>query len=165
MYDLPELLVADWYNLFIFTEYDLQVATYYWLRRHFTRTRSEQWSVRTQPALAMGPGKSLKPDVVVFKNTLPYDVFELKCHLAGVRADRWDVDLEKLRQFKHKWNMRHAYQIILYDDNDVWCLPPHREPWMKHYLTFVGANVRRHENGRMRRGYEEARRRWERWKG
>ncbi|MGA2325560.1 MAG: hypothetical protein ABSH05_04670 [Bryobacteraceae bacterium] len=164
MCDLPELLVRDWYSLFIFTEYDLQVATYYWFRQHFERTRSERWSVRTQPRLVVGPGKTFKPDVVVFKDTLPYDVLELKCHITDVRADRWGADLEKLRQLKDKWNVRHAYQLILYDDDDVWDLPAQKEPWMKHYVTFVGANVRRHETGRMRRGYEHARRRWERWR-
>jgi hypothetical protein len=35
LHELPERLVADWYNLQIFTEYDLQVATYYWLRHEF----------------------------------------------------------------------------------------------------------------------------------
>lgn len=164
MDDLPELVVADWYNLFIFTECDLQVAAYYWLRRYFQRTRSEQWSVRTQPTLDVGSGKTSKPDVVVFKNALPYDVFELKCHLTGVRADRWEADLDKLRQLKEKWNIRHAYQLVLYDDDEVWGLPREKETWAKRYLTFVGANIRRHETGRMRRDYEQARRRWERWR-
>ena len=163
-YDLPEQLVADWYNLYIFTEYDLQVATYYWLRKQFHRQRSEQWSVRTQPTLDVGAGKTFKPDVVVFKNTLPYDVFELKCHLTDLRKDRWDADLDKLHHLKNKWNIRHAYQLILYDDDDVWDLSPKKEQWMKHYLTFHGANVRRHENGRMRQGYERARARWQRWR-
>jgi len=164
LHELPERLVADWYNLQIFTEYDLQVATYYWLRREFERTRSKQWLVRTQPILNLAGDKSVKPDVVVFKNTLPYDVFELKCHLGGIRESLLDTDLEKLHRLKDRFNLRHAYQLVLYDADDVWDLAYDKEPWMKRYLTFVGANVRRHVHGRMRRGYHRARQRWERWK-
>lgn len=164
LHELPEHLVVDWYNLQIFTEYDLQVATYYSLRREFERTRSEQWLVRTQPSLDLTGGKMVKPDVVIFKNTLPYDVFELKCHLDGARESSLDADLEKLRRLKDRFNLRHAYQLVLYDDDDILNLVYQKEPWMKQYLTFVGANVRRHQNGRLRRGYDEARRRWERWK-
>jgi len=157
-------LVTDWYNLQIFTEYDLQVATYYWLRREFERTRSERWLVRTQPTMDLDGGKRVKPDVVVFKNVLPYDVFELKCHLAGIRESPLDADLAKLHRLKDCFNLRHAYQLVLYDDDDVWDLAYNKEPWMKQYLTFVGANVRRHPHGRMRRGYEDALRKWQRWK-
>ena len=96
LHELPEQLVVDWYNLLIFTEYDMQVATYYWLRREFERVRSDRWTVRTQPTLDMGSGNTIKPDVVVFKNSVPYDVFELKCHLDGVRETLLDDDLEKL---------------------------------------------------------------------
>jgi hypothetical protein len=108
-------------------------------------------------------GRSVKPDVVVFKNTLPYDVFELKCHLGGIRESPLDADLEKLHSLKDHLNLRHAYQLVLYDD-DVWDLGYDKDLWMKQYLTFVGANVRRHVHGRVRRGYDDARRRWERWK-
>ena len=72
--------------------------------------------------------------------------------------------MEKLRRLKKKLKLRHAYQLILYDDDDLWGLPYKKESWMKQYLTFVGANVRRHETGRIRRGYQEARKRWERWR-
>lgn len=157
-------VVADWYNLKIFTEFNLQVAAYYWLRCEFERTRSEQWLVRTQPTLDMGAGKTVKPGVVIFKNTLPYDVFELKCYLDGIHELLFDADLEKLHRLKDRFNLRHAYQLVLYDDDDVWDLAYGREPWMKQYLTFVGANVRRHANGRSSRGYNDARGRWERWK-
>lgn len=164
LHDLPEHLFDDWYNLQIFTEYDLQVATYYWVRREFERTRSEQWLVRTQPTLDLANGKTVKPDVVIFKNTLPYDVFELKCHLGGIRESSLNADLEKFRRLKDRFNLRHAYQLVLYDHDDVWDLAYEKESWMKQYLTFVGANVRRHAHGRMRRGYGDARSRWERWK-
>ncbi|MDO8140458.1 MAG: hypothetical protein Q6358_03080 [Candidatus Brocadiales bacterium] len=163
LHHLPEQLVADWYNLLIFNEYDMQVATY-WLRREFEHTRSDTWTVRTQPTLEMSGGKTVKPDIVVFKNNVPYDVLELKCHLDGVRETLLDDDLDKLRRLKRRWNLRHAYQLVLYDDEDVWSLTYDKEPWMRQYLTFVGANVRLHESGRLRRGYDNARGRWEQWK-
>ena len=118
------------------------MATCYWLRHEFERTRSEQWLVRTQPTLDLGAGKTVKPDVVVFKNTLPYDVFELKRHLEGIRESLLDADLEKLHRLKDCFNLRHAYQLVLYDGNDVWDLAYDKERWMKQYLTFLGANVR-----------------------
>ena len=161
---LPEQLVTDWYNLQIFNEYDMQVATYYWIRREFERTRSENWSVRTQPSLKMSGGRIVKPDIVIFKNSVAYDVLELKCHLDGVRETLLDEDLDKLKEMKTQWNLRHAYQLVLYDDDNVLRLVHDKEPWMKQYLTFVGANVRRHDSKRMRHGYEESRARWARWK-
>jgi hypothetical protein len=159
---LPERLVEDWYRLSIFTEYDMQVAVYYWLRREFERSRSSIWTVRTQPTLDIGGGRKVKPDVVLFRKSVPYDVFELKCHLNAVQPTLWDIDSEKLRELKDTWNIRHAYQLVLYDDVDNWSLPRQKQPWMKQYFSFVGANVRLHSSGRLRRGYDEARRSWER---
>ena len=75
-----------------------------------------------------------------------------------------DEDLDKLKEMKTQWNLRHAYQLVLYDDDNVLRLVHDKEPWMKQYLTFVGANVRRHDSKRMRHGYEESRARWARWK-
>lgn len=164
LHDLPEQLVADWYNLQIFTEYDMQVATYYWIRREFERTRSDSWTVRTQPSLGMPGDTIVKPDIVIFKNSVPYDVLELKCHLDGVRATSLDDDLDKLRRMKDHWNLRHVYQLVLYDDEDVLRITYDKEPWMKHYLTFVGANVRCLDSGRMRRGYGDSHEKWARWK-
>lgn len=162
--DLPERLVDDWYDRYIFNEHDMQVATYYWLRRHFDRYRSEPWSVRAQPVLELRAGGCVKPDIVIYRNTLPYDIIELKCQLEGIRFELLNSDVEKLRALKAE-NIRHAYQLVLYDRDEVWDIPSAtKKPWMQQYLTFVGANVRRHTTGRLRRGYEAGRKQWERWK-
>ena len=65
---------------------------------------------------------------------------------------------------KTRWNLRHAYQLVLYDDDDVLSITYDKEPWMKQYLTFVGANVRCHDSGRMCRDYIDSRDRWARRK-
>jgi hypothetical protein len=130
IHDLPEKLVNDWYDLFIFTEYDLQVATYYWLRREFDRSRSSFWSVRTRLALEVRDGRKVKSDVVLFKNSVPYDIFELKSHLDTIRHAQWEADLDKLHELKDTWNIRHAYRLILYDNDVNWNLSAGTEPWM-----------------------------------
>ena len=86
--DLPEQLVADWYNLQVFNEYDMQVATYYWIRREFERTRSESWTVRTQPSLEMPGGTTVKPDIVIFKNSCPTTCLSLNATLTAFEKPR-----------------------------------------------------------------------------
>ena len=49
----------------------------------------------------------------------------------------------------------------MYDDEENWYLKKN-EPWMKNFATFVGANVQCHDTGRLRRGYDDARDRWDR---
>ena len=161
LHKLPDAILSDWYCLYIYTEHDLQVATYHWLRAHFDRERSDNWIVRSQPTLD-AEGGTMKPDLVIYRNTIPYDAIELKCLMDGFRKNRLDPDLDKLQRLKTEHNLRHAYMIVLYDDDDVYS--PTRQQWMKNYLTYIGMNVRRHENGRMRRGYKESRARWGRFK-
>ncbi len=165
LHDLPERLVQDWYELNIYTEFDVQVAAYYWIRRRFERDRAEQWIVRTQPTLRLKSGRPVKPDVVIFKNTIPYDAIEFKCQWDGFNEVGLMDDVEKLRTLKTEYNLRHAYQVVVYDDPDCYSLPSRqKEPWMKNYLSFAGANVRRNRNGNARQGYAEARSRWVRWR-
>lgn len=106
----------------------------------------------------------MKPDIVIYRNTIPYDVIEIKCQLNGFKHADCERDLDKLKKLKDEYNMRHAYQLILYDDEVVSIPSYEKESWMKTYLTFVGANVRLHENERQRRGYQEAKKRWQRFK-
>lgn len=162
--EIPEYLIMDWYNLKIYTEFDLQATAYFWIRKYFERERSLNWIVRLQPSLILR-NKFVKPDIVIYKNTVPYDVMEIKCQLQGFNEVLCRKDLDKLRRLKIEYNMRHAYQIVLYDDNKNISLPSYmKEPWMKNYLTFVGANVHLHKDARKRRNYDQARRRWERFK-
>jgi hypothetical protein len=164
--NLPDLLIEDWYNLSIYNEFDLQVAAYYWLRREFDRLRSQHWIIRAQPRLEVG-NAIMKPDIVIYKMSVPYDVIELKCQMVALRESPLRKDLDKLKALK-KLNVRHAYLLVLYDD-DGWYDKftrreiSRREDWMKNYLTPVFANVRCHAKGRKRRGYDEVRARWERF--
>lgn len=161
---LPEILVEDWYNLYIYSEYDLQVATYHWLRREFDKNRSVKWIVRTQPIILLKKG-SVKPDIVIYKNTIPYDIFELKCQMNGFRESELQDDLDKFYRLKKEWNIRHAYQLVLYDDEVIIELPTYRkEDWMKNFLTFISVNIRRSSTGRRRNNYDEAIKRWQRYK-
>lgn len=160
--ELCEQLVCDWYELFIFSERDMQSAAYFWVRKYFDRNRTERWRVRNEPIFRLRDGTHYKPDLVVFKDGRPVDAFELKCHLRRVDLGLWDKDLTKLCRLKDECKLRHAYQLVLYDAEGVSELASQKEPWMKRYLTFVGANVRRHEyTCRLRRGYHDARRLWE----
>lgn len=164
LHDLPERLVQDWEDGLIYTEADMQSAAHYWLRRHFEKWRSMSWSIRTEPPLPTPEGIR-KPDLVLYKNATPYDFFELKCQLlGGFNSLRLEPDLEKLRALKPVYNVRHAYQFVLYDDDDIWRFAQ-KEPWMKTYVTFVGANVRRHpDSGYKRSSYDVSKSRWDRWR-
>ncbi len=160
--ELPELLVKDWYNLYIYSEYDMQVATYYWLRAYFDQERDKNWIIRTQPTLIVK--KEFRPDIALFRNTKIYDVMELKFQLNSFDESALLKDLDKFKRLRNAYYIRHAYQIVLYDDDKNIELPSYRkDPWMKKYVTFVGANVRRQRNRRMRSGYAGVRERWDRW--
>jgi hypothetical protein len=141
----------------------MQASAYFWLRQQFERDRNEKWVIRTQPVLGT-PHGIRKPDIVVYKGLTPYDFIELKCHLRdGFKPSGLAADLEKLRDLKPVHNVRHAYQFVLYDDEHTWQFNKLDGAWMHHYLTFVGANVRRHPTSdRQRNGYKDARARWER---
>jgi len=69
-------------------------------------------------------------------------------------------DIQKLKGLRDE--LRHAYVLVLYDDETMAKLGQ-KEEWMKNYLTFVGANVRRHRGPKNRRRsqHQAARRRWE----
>ncbi len=156
--DLPEALIEDWYDLHIHTEFDMQVIAYHHLRVAFTGG-NDTWRWRAQPRAAAGT-KHTKPDLVLYKGTAPYDAIEMKCLLDGFNWQRLEADLEKLRLLRLE-GLRHAYLLVLYDDETTADLGA-KEDWMKNYLTFVGANVRRHAGSDRRRAqYEGARRRWE----
>jgi hypothetical protein len=51
--ELPEYLIKDWYELYIYNESDMQASAYYWLRDYFDRERSAKWIVRTQPFIPL----------------------------------------------------------------------------------------------------------------
>ncbi|WXG43955.1 MAG: hypothetical protein WED04_07990 [Promethearchaeati archaeon SRVP18_Atabeyarchaeia-1] len=165
--DLPEKLVEDWYSNFVYSEFDMQAAAYYWLRKYFENERSERWFLRSQPLIELshGPTKEdtfVKPDITIYKGTQLVDAIELKCQLDGLQIPSINKDLEKLRTLKT--DLRHAYMFVLYDDElsgDFIERRVAREEWMKNYLTFVWANVRRHNNGRMRNNYSSQRKKWD----
>jgi hypothetical protein len=161
--DLPELIIRDWYDGHVYTESDMQASVYYWLRKHFEKERNAEWFIRTEPVLRT-PSGIRKPDIVVYRNSTPFDFIELKCQLDGFSSDALVADLDKLRDLKPVFNVRHAYQFVLYDEADSMKLRT-RQEWMRRYVTFVGANVRRRPgNARQRPGYHEARRHWEKWR-
>jgi hypothetical protein len=113
----------------------------------------------------MRSNKMVKPDIVIYKNTIPYDVFELKCQMGGFQPRTLEQDLDKLKALKREWNIRHAYQLVLYDDDSTHSLPTYKKSdWMKNFLTFIPINIRRSASGRQRDGYFDARKRWERFK-
>jgi hypothetical protein len=162
--DLPEFLIDQWYDLDIYNESDMQCCTYFWLRDYFDNDRSGKWIIRTQPTTPLDRG-TYKPDISIFKHSKMYDAIELKCQLDGIDDAVIDRDIEKFHMLKTQYNLRHAYQLVLYDDNDILELPSYwKEDWMKDYLTLVPANVRKHPSGRRRNKYESARKRWERFR-
>jgi hypothetical protein len=158
--DLPKLLVDDWYKLLISTEFDVQVAAYHHLRKAYDRDRHLQWRIRAQPLLKVRGGE-VKPDIVIYKGTILYDVIEIKCLLDGFSWTRIEQDLKKFRTLQTSEGLRHAYMLVVYDDDVVAGLQGRdKDPWMKNFLTFVGANVRRSATGRLRAHYASTRRRW-----
>jgi hypothetical protein len=155
---LPEALVDDWFDLHIHTEFDMQVMAYHHLRVAFT-DGNVRWRWRAQPRTLAGT-KNTKPDLVLYKGTVQYDAIEMKCLLDGFNWQRLETDLEKLRLWKQA-GLRHAYLLVLYDDETTADLGT-KDEWMKSYLTFIGANVRRYPGSdRKRSRYDATRRRWE----
>lgn len=163
--DLPQYLIQEWYNLNIYNESDMQCCVYWWLRDYFDTVRSAKWIIRTQPTTPLDHGGTYKPDVSIFRNSVLYDAIELKCQLDGIYGTVFDKDIEKFRVLKTQYNLRHAYQLVLYDDERVLKLPSYsKEDWMKDYLTLVAANVRYHPSGRRRNNYQMARKKWEKFR-
>lgn len=159
---LRKELVKDWYELRLFSEYDLQCATYFWLRKHFDSERNDSWTLRTQPTLE-SKASFWKPDIVIYRNDVPYDAIELKFQMDGFTEAPIARDFEKFRKLKREWGLRHAYMFVLYDDADTFSLT--KDEWMKNYLTLVGVNVRLLDDGTPRRDYKRVRQQWERYKG
>jgi hypothetical protein len=171
---LPELLVRDWRDLRIYTEHDMQSCVYFHLRKHYDRERSDDWIIRNQPGLRV-PGRQRppKPDIVTFKKTAYQDAYEFKCLLTNQDlrdADRERIreDIEGLEALREPLGLRHAYFVLMCDHQLEGSrrreteLTRYRET-RDGYLTIVIANVFM-KKGRVRRGYEAARNRWELYK-
>ena len=154
---LPKLVLRDWRDLRIYTEADLQGSVYFWLRRHFDAVRSSRWDFRSQPVIPIG-GRDSRPDVVFFKRGVPYDAIELKVQLRGFSRHTLTREWDKLQRLKQHQGMRHAYQFVLYDSDEVFRLD--KADWMKNYLTFIGVNVRRYPSGKLRKGYWDVADQW-----
>jgi hypothetical protein len=162
LHELPELLVSDWYNYNIYSEFDLQVAAYFWLRKHFEKYRSIKWIVRAQPVIKLPSGNIIKPDIAIFRNTILNDAIELKCQLNNLNLNILDKDFVNLKKLKDEMQLRHAYILLLYDHNQNLGLSSrYKENWMMNYLTFIGANIRLEVNNRQRYGYSNFRRNWD----
>ncbi|MGB3478667.1 MAG: hypothetical protein WBB67_05860 [bacterium] len=162
LHELPELLVSDWYNYNIYSEFDLQVTAYFWLRKHFEKCSSIKWIVRAQPVIKLKTGNIVKPDIAIYRNTVLYDIIELKCQLGRLNFRAFAKDFKNLRKLKDEMELRHAYILVLYDYGRNLELPSsYKENWMKNYLTFIGANVRLDTNKRQRYGYSNFRRNWD----
>jgi hypothetical protein len=101
---LPDNLVKDWYEFRIFSEYDLQVCAYHWLRQYFDKFRAVKWVVRTQPALVIN-GVLSRPDIVIYRGGVPYDVMELKFQMSGFSEVPIVRDYQKLLALKEDWNV------------------------------------------------------------
>ena len=162
LHELPELLVSDWYNYNIYSEFDLQVAAYFWLRKHFEKYRSIKWIVRAQPVIKLTSGNIVKPDIAIFRNTILCDAIELKCQLDKFNFNAFTKDFGNLKKLKDEMELRHAYILVLYDhDQNLKLSSSYKERWMKNYPTFIGANVRLDVNNRQRYGYSNFRRNWD----
>jgi len=83
--DLPELLVDDWYSMLIHTEFDMQMASYHYLR--VAHGDSDTWRFREQPHMTADCG-NVKPDIVIHEGTVAYDAIEMKCQLDGFSWSR-----------------------------------------------------------------------------
>jgi hypothetical protein len=145
------------------TEFDVQVAAYHHIRKEFEKNSGDIWIIRSQPVMQCGKSK-VKPDIVFFKGTVPYDVIEIKCFFDRFDRTKLSDDLDKLRRLKDECNIRHAYMLFLYDEEKNITLKPHqKEEWMKSYLSYAPGNLRKKLSGRARAGYSSAKKRWEQY--
>lgn len=157
--DLPEILVKDWYNCYLYSEFDMQVICYYWLRHRYCGTARER-IVRTQPVLKYDDGVSVKPDIVIFQKRIPLYAIELKCFFGEINFSKVRKDQEKLENL-NKFGIKHAYQIVIYDSDSNFSIESRdKADWMKNYYSFIGVNLRRHPTGRLRANYEKTKRLW-----
>ncbi|MBI3550950.1 MAG: hypothetical protein HY077_00405 [Elusimicrobia bacterium] len=162
---LKREVVNDWFDLRIYSEFDLQVCAYFWLRKYFDGERSTKWIVRAQPLVRNARGQIFKPDIAIFRNSILYDIIELKMFPGDLQHLPVLKDYKKLQHLKRELNLRHAYEVVCYDSDEKYHLPSRvKAPWMKNFLTPIFINFRRNENGRLRRDYAATRRRWEKFK-
>ena len=161
---LPEFLVQDWTKLYMYSEFDMQVICYHWLRKHYQWRIGREWIVRTQPVLALGDSVKVKPDIVIYHGAKPIYAFELKCYFSQPNMIAIEKDQDKLRRLKVH-GIRHAYQLVVYIDDGLLTLPSHRkDEWMKNYFSFIGINLKRHSIGRLRANFTRNYKLWKKRK-
>ncbi len=153
--ELDDLLFNDIWNYDVFNESDLHSATYYYIRTYFQKRRSDGMFVRCEPQMH---GK--KPDIVVFYQTKPAYVLELKLFVEQEVIDetKIDQDLEKLNEFISKIDsIKWGFFILVYDSDYDFGISDQRLRRMGlRNISVMSINIRRKEGtGRKRHGYDD----------
>lgn len=152
---LDDLLFADLWNNDIFNERDMHAAAYYYIRTYFRKQKRDSVYVRCEPPL-----NNMKPDIVVYQNSKPIYIFELKCfvHPDSNNVKAIEEDLSKLSSAVKKLPfLRWAFFCVIYDDDKPYNLSNARlRKDGYHKITVSAINMRRQENNnRLRIGYHE----------
>jgi hypothetical protein len=153
--ELDDLLSSDIWNYDVFNESDLHSAAYYYIRTYFQKRGGDRMFVRCEPQMH---GK--KPDIVVFDQTRPAYVLELKMFVEQEVIDetKIDQDLGKLNEFISKIeSIKWGFFLLVYDSDDDFGISDQRLRRLGlRNISVMSVNMRRKEGtGRKRHGYDD----------
>jgi hypothetical protein len=152
---LDVLLFEDLWSLYIFNESDMHSAAYYYIRKFMEKKGRDDAYVRCEPMIL-----GSKPDIVIYKNSDPLYIIELKMFSRPDQLDERGVlmDLAKMADIMEKTpSIRWGFFLMIYDHEEPFNPSPYtmRKSGFDR-LSITSINARRHEKtDRLRSGYKE----------
>jgi type I site-specific restriction-modification system R (restriction) subunit len=133
-----------------------------WMEKNYPPDASLPRFLLNQPPISKSSRSVSLPDIVMFHGYDPIVAIELKLELNAIRERDFFNDVEKIERLRDRHpKLKNAYLIFVYDHDEELEIDE-VENWMLRFFFPIGINVRRTENGKLRRGYREWRDLWDR---
>ena len=160
MEELPEEIVGDIKDLYIFNEADLQSRVYFRLQRTLNKMKTQRLLLNKPSYYKRGRNIFYPDFVVIDKYGNPKAAMELKFVQPDRKPQYPKKEMKNFKKFKTtNEKIKKAYFMFIYDRDKLYDIP--FEQWMKHYFFSIPINMRRNSSRRLRYRYYEWRDNWE----